>query len=73
MGYTNNRRGPYPLNSMVPTDIGRVEPLEGSRFAGGPIVEAIKRPEYVDDVSKYAAYGIADKGTSTPNNLHSVL
>ena len=40
----------------------RVTSLSGPALANGTVIEAVGVPEYVDDVSRYAAYGISEPG-----------
>lgn len=43
-------------------NVQRVYPLEFSNILVNNVIEAIGNPEYVEDVEKYAAYGITEKG-----------
>ena len=43
-------------------NVQRVYPLEFSKILVNNVIEAIGNPEYVEDVEKYAAYGITEKG-----------
>ena len=38
----------------------RVSTLDETELARGTVVEAVGIPEYVDDVTQYAAYGLTD-------------
>lgn len=43
-------------------NVQRVYPLEFSKILVNNVIEAIGNPEFVEDVEKYAAYGITEKG-----------
>lgn len=43
-------------------NVKRVYPLEFSKILVNNVIEAIGNPEFVEDVEKYAAYGITEKG-----------
>lgn len=42
--------------------LGRVASLDNTQLANGTVIEAVGIPAYVDDVAKYAAFGITEKG-----------